>query len=527
MIYIFAILALCRSEMPAEMNFGKPNSVFHDSIQRSAPKDSAPLSQHLVPTSDMPEALAPPHFTLREAIKILLKTNPEIQQAKARWKASRNTHMAGWGDFEPKLTGKFNHQETTLPGPWSELKDEYKLSLEGILPTATQYDFGYRHTGAIHSSTISDAFLGLTLKQPILRGLWYDGALSNIRILADEEKKLYHQLRSEISQALGKLHSAYWDYLYSDRILQFEEQSVAIAKDLQRDGIQRIANGKISPLDLEQLSSELAIRLSRMHEARKNLEKSRNQFAVLLSSADSVIPYNFTIAAPAIPDTIPSFVPPADFDSIGSVHPDILSLNHELERAKKTLNSHKNLRLPKIDIIGSYGRTSSAKTGYSALQQFQNTPQRSMSGGVEIEIPILGNIKESYLISSENQNVRFAENRLQQYKIYYKKQSQLLANQIFTYQNKASQERISVQFHKKELESEYAKIKAGKSNIRPIYEIEEKLRDSQSRLLEAIRSYELARVELEQSNGTFLQNQGLETKTDGNYELLKEIIKAP
>jgi len=465
--------------------------------------------------------------SLEAATRILIRTNPDIQQAKARWQASICVRKAGWGDFEPRLAGKANHQQITLPGPWSELKDEYKLGIQGLLPTSTQYDLGFRHTGTRHSTTLSDAFFGLTLRQPILRGLWYDGALSNLRIATDEERKLYHQLRSGLSQTLGKLHSSYWDCFYASQLLRFEDQSVRIAQDLQRDGVQRIASGKISPLELEKLSSELALRLSRQHEVRKMLEESRNQFALLLSSSDSVWPRDFELALPSGLDIDSLATIPLRSDSIELLHPDLLAQKYELARAEKTLNAHKNLRLPQVDLLGSCGYSATAKTGDVALRQFQDAPQTLLSGGIEIEIPLLGNIKERQLVHSEEQNVRAARNRLQQYTIQLRKQSGLLREQVARYRDQARQERIAVQFHRNELQSEYVKLKAGKSNYHPIYEIEEKLREAQRRLLDVLRSCEMARVELDRTNGVFLSLQGLETYQDNESRLLDELTEVP
>ncbi|MEN9353430.1 MAG: hypothetical protein RL318_755 [Fibrobacterota bacterium] len=507
---------------------GSDSSVTADAATDSVRLAETALSRSPSPSRPAMEPVAPAvktqPLTLDAATRIVIRTNPDIQQARARWLGSISVRKSAWGDFEPRLTGKYNHQKTTLPGPWNELKDEYKLGVQGLLPTTTQYDLGFRHTGTLHSATLSDAFFGLTLRQPVLRGVWYDGAMSNLRIASDEERKLYHQLRSGLSQTLGKLHSSYWDCFYASRLLEFEDQSVRIAQDLLRDGSQRIASGKISSLDLEKLSSELALRLSRRHEARKMLEESRNQFALLLSGSDSVWPHDFEIALPAGLefDSLSSSRPRTD--SIELLHPDVLAQRFDLARAEKSMNAHKNLRLPQVDLIGSYGYSSTAKTGHVAMRQFQDAPQTQMSAGVEIEFPLLGNIKERQLVHSEEQNVRASKSRLQQYLIQLRKQADLLQEQVTRYVDQVRQERIAVKFHQNELESEYVKLKAGKSNIHPVYEIEEKLRDAQRRLLDVLRSCELARMELDRTHGHFLRQQGIESFQDGESLLLEELL---
>jgi len=467
-------------------------------------------------------------LTLDSALSILLSGNHDLRQSCDRWLASREAAAGSWGDFEPKLVGRYNHQQTTLPGPLSELKDEYRLGLQGTLPSATQYDFGMRHTGYLYSSTVSDIFFGISLRQPLLRSAWFGAPLAGIETARHEERKAYHEYRSQLVEAVSKLHAAFWECISSMLLLHFEDESVRVAHDLQRDGIRRITTGKISPLDLEKISSELAIRLSRKIEAQRSLAEAREKLEQMLSAPGAPWREPIRLKLPADLHLDPQALKQtsAPNDSFQIWNPERLAQKSDIERQRVVVNGHRSAQLPSIDLLGSYGLYASGKTGAIALNEFNRSHQIQISAGVEVEFPIAGNIKERHQVQSERLGLRAAETRLSQIDQKCASDEDLLQIQVRQLLEQSWQERKAVIYHQRELQAEFRKLAAGKSNYHLLYDIEEKLRDSQKRLIDIFRSYQIARIELQKSRGTLLRDNGLEQLVEGQPQLTAKLISS-
>jgi outer membrane protein TolC len=460
--------------------------------------------------------------------ELALAGNHDIRQARSRWEAAHEAARGSWGTYEPRLVGRFNHQETDIPGPLQERREDWKLSFQGQLPTATQYDLGMRHTNNLYSSTLSDVFAGASLRQPVLRGAWYGAPLAPVRIARAEERKAYHEYRARIAGVITKVHEAFWDCVYASQRLHFEEQSVKVALDLQRDGVHRIAAGKISPLDLEKITSELAIRLSRRIDAQRGSLEARNRLTSLISSPERpwMESVRLDLAQGWRMDTLGLPTTPDD-DSFNLWNPDIQAQKAEIARLDLRLGLRRDARLPSVDLTGSYGYYASGRSGPLARAEFESRPGTQVSAGVEIEIPVAGNLKEIHQARSEALELRAARTRLSQIEIQARKNQVDLVRNVRQSLLQSQQERTAVLFHEKELAAEFRKLAAGKSNYHLLYDIEEKLRESQRKLLEVVRDYHLARVELERTRGRLLSNSALERLEDDRPRLVRRLLIAP
>lgn len=465
---------------------------------------------------------SPPPLSLDSAVAIVVRGNHEIQLAHARWRAAREAAWSAWGVFEPKLVGRYNRQETDIQGPLLEVKEDYRIGIQGILPTATQYDFGMRHSNYFHSATTSEMFAGASLRQPLLKGIWFFAPFATMRLAKAEERKAYHEYRSQLAAAIAKLHASFWECVYAAQLLYSENESVRIARDLQRDGIQRITSGKISPLELEKISSELASRISRSLDARRQLQDARNQLTTQLSSPEKPwlgsvrlqLPPDLRMEPPPIPEA-------AALDSFTVWNADFLAQESEIARMRISVAARRDARLPSVDLIGSFGYVGTGKNGTIARTDFEDSPHPQISAGIEIEMPLAGNIKETHQVRVELLGLKAAGTRLSQIELKCRKDQDDLLRQIQQFLEQSREERRTVTYHQRELEAEFRKLAAGKSNYPLLYEIEEKLRDSQKRMLESIRAFQLARIELSRTRGVLLRDNGLEW-LDGGEPLLKK-----
>ncbi len=407
----------------------------------------------------------------------------------------------------------------------SEIKEEYKLGVQGSLITGTQYDVGFNQTNYDHSLSKSELYLGATVKQPLLKGIWFGSLWANQKIARLDEVKSLHEYRTQLAQIIEKMFTAYWDYFYSLRVYASESQSVAVAQSILEDGYKRVEQGKQSKLDLSKAQAELAIRLSRRMDAMSSVRDSRNQLSLLLGDPNLLGVTAFTVEPKLTSLLSDSVFSISMMDSIPLVNSTYLAQWNELERLKVIKKSHIDQALPSLNLVGSYGIQSTNRSTEMAIQNFSDPGMRDqvISGGVEIEVPLAFNYKERQTVQSAEQSIRAAKVRLGMIGQQLNQNCQILQKRSTDLSQQALYEHTSVSYHQSELASEIQKLNAGKSNYRTIFDIEEKLREAEKKEIEVIRAYYLAKLKMEITSGQILIRYGLESHVAGTFVLRKDL----
>jgi len=465
-------------------------------------------------------------LTIDDALGRLLLHNPDIAEARYLWFSKQHTAYASWGDFEPKLVGRYNKQRSAPNGSVAaEFKNEYKLGVQGSLITGTQYDVGFNQTSYEHSLEKSTLYFGATVKQPLMRGVWFGAQWANQVLAKLDEKKSLQEYRTQLAEIIGKLFTAYWDYYYACQVLFYEKQSVNVAQSIFDDGIKRVEQGKLSRLDLTKAQAELAIRLSRKMDAESMVRDAQNQLSLLL--ADPTLLSNPNLNVELQWDENVSGVSESKLpsESIFQLNPAYLGQFSEVERLKIIKKAHIDQALPSVNLVGSYGISATNRSADMAIQTFEDPGLRDkvVSGGIEIEVPLIGNYKERHNVQAAEQNIRAAQLRLDLIGNQLKQDSEILQQRSTELRKQSRYERTSVAYHESELSSEIQKLDAGKSNYHAIFEIEEKLREAQKKELEVVRAFELNDVKLKTSLGRLLIDYGLEKYEQGQILLRRDL----
>lgn len=468
-------------------------------------------------------------LSVTEALDRLFKHNPDLAEARAIWISKRYSYSAAWGDFEPKLVGRYNKQSKGPPDTEApELKEEYKLGVQGSLITGTQYDVGFNQTNYEHSLEKSNLYFGASVKQPIARGVWFGSLWANQVIAKLDEKKAYQEYRAQLATIIEKLLTAYWDYFYAQRVLEFERQSVDVAQSIFDDGLKRLQQGKLSKLELSKAFAELSIRLSRKMEAMSMERDSKHELALLLADPELLSTSRLVVNPDLehLNDTLAHF---AKDDSLFILNPEYLGQQHEIERLQVIKKAHIDQALPSVNLIGSYGIAATNRSTDMAIQTFKDPDQRDrvISGGIEIEIPLVGSHKERKTVQATEHNIRAARIRLGLMAQQITQLHQSFSKRTFELQKQTRYERTAVQYHHDELSAEMQKLDAGKSNYRLVFEIEEKLREAQRKELEVIRAFELNLVKQQANRGRLLLQYKVESFANGRTVFRNDLLGNP
>ena len=154
------------------------------------------------------------YLSFEDALNVVIAHNSDVQEAKYEWISRRENASSAYGDFEPTLVGRMNKERADRPSAlFTETKDEYKIGIQGNLPTGTQYDVGFNQATYTHSDYTSELYFGGELRQHILKdGPIYAAPLNNLRQAQLQQEAAYQNSRNSLADIIDNFCDAYWNY---------------------------------------------------------------------------------------------------------------------------------------------------------------------------------------------------------------------------------------------------------------------------------------------------------------------------
>lgn len=462
-----------------------------------------------------------------EALKEVIAHNLDIQEVKYEWIEQRENAGGVYGEFEPHLTGKLFNERADRPGSlFTETKDEYKLGVQGRLPTGTQYDVGFNQVTYTHSDNTSEIYFGGELRQHLLKdGPLFSASTNNLRQAKLQRDLAYQKYREALSDVIEKFCDAYWNYYYTQQTLEFSTESANVARQIQEDAHKRFELGLLSNLDYQKAVAEFSDREGARLEALDQLRNARLNLLVMMASPQYVS------------DTRPLSIKPnveinnlsdsvAIQDSICLMHPQYLFQKIDLELRESELDFRKTSSLPSVDLVANYGIRSRDRSGRNVVREFRDPERRQsvLAGGVEIDIPLFANVQERHKIAAEKAIVRSSRVKLDIIQKKLSEESTILYQRAQEIREQCKLSDVAVAYHKKELEEEFKKMEMGKSNYHQIFEMEEDLREARQKQLQNMRILRLIDVRLARSTGKILLQNNLESWNRDTLMLHQDLL---
>lgn len=464
-----------------------------------------------------------------KALKAVIESNTDVQEAKYEWLSYSEMAKGYYGEFEPHLVGRVNKERADKPGAlFTETKDEYKIGIQGKLPTGTEYNVGFNQANYTHSDYTSELYFGGELRQHLLKdGLLYFTPTNSIRQARLQQEIAYQKYRNALNEILEKFHDSYWNYYYALQTLMFATQSAQVAKQITEDAGKRLQLGMLSSLDYQKTIAEYSDRESARLAALDQMRGARLTLLLMLSVSDIVRdPRPIAIRPESEVDTTNVADSLLERDSVCAMHPAYLQQKAELDLREEELHKHKTSFLPTVDLVGSYGIRTRDKDARKAVREFKRPEDRQtvLAGGIEIDVPLFANIHERHQISAEKANVRAARTRLALIQNRLYEEYRILQDRAREIREQWKYSRTAVNYHETELQEEFKKMELGKSNYHQIFEMEEDLRIAQQRHLENMRDLRVIDVRLSRAKGKLLLQNGLENWKQGTLTLREELL---
>jgi hypothetical protein len=280
--------------------------------QAPAPEARATASRaYIIPRVDpLPEQA----LTLEEALAASLSNNLDLEVKRIDRRLASDVIRQARGAFNPvvNIDAEFedirdpqNTQEfvqtggnqlllnANEPRVFKEENWRYKVSLEGKLPTGTQYELFTQYdvlTNTLNQSSALSlftpefgSFTGITLTQPLLRGFGTDVNLAEIRVARKNKIISELEVRASMLQTVGETLQAYFDLAYMVENLEFKRKERDLAEKIIGEKREQLEKGQVSPREVNRSESALA-------ELIEDLTLARNEVIQQHTKLQSLIP---------------------------------------------------------------------------------------------------------------------------------------------------------------------------------------------------------------------------------------------
>lgn len=474
---------------------------------------------------------------LDEFLRLVLERNESLQGKLLDVEINRRKARSELGVFEPALFGsasrEANKRENTAEQESSQLSDRYEElnniyqgGIESLLPTGAKVRLGYTlrdlnnslqgtpilsGLGGVRGGTNGEyqTFFGVSLSQPLLKNAWYPVNLAAIRLAALGSDIAFQDYRRQLMIVVSTAEASYWNLFMAQEQVRYFHDSVLTAQKILNDNRDRLNAGKGSELEVLESEAALALRQSKLSDAEQKLYEASNR--VISLYAESVMGTNRLVRAVDQPklDSTNRFFFEA-WKNAFDHNPDFLSQRHKVLQESVRLAYAKNQRLPELDLKTSYGLNGLGETPGLSWDDVQSREFPSWSIGIEMRIPLAGDIKGRNDLAAARLREKQALIGLQEIRTQIVGALDNALHKITSSRDGAHSYEKLVSFNRNLLETALARLEVGKTESRKVLDIEADLFEARNSMTEALVLYQRAVLELELVQGVLLKTRSLE-----------------
>ena len=329
-------------------------------------------------------------LSLNDCIALALQNNTNLQIQRLNPVAATTGVRRAWSQFDPRSVGNLNRKRNVIPATTfltagsssalftSELDASAGLRKTLLSGGALSLDFTNQRvlTNPSIASPIVPQYvttLGLSLNQPLLRDFGWRYALLVVEIAQNTEQAAYHQYEASIANTIAQVERTYWDFVLAIEAVQVQEQSLALAQELQRQNEGKFNVGALPQTAVLEAKSQVASREATLIQARNLAVIARDNLRALINARDQnslALMMIKPIDRPAVPDY------PIDLErSLRTAladRPELLAARLDVHGAGLQRKVAENQLLPRLDFGGGLGVN--GLSGTDQAVKFNGTP---------------------------------------------------------------------------------------------------------------------------------------------------------
>lgn len=375
------------------------DSAYHQ-LEQAIKQPEYVLNNHIrMPVSPDMKATKPFYLSLRDAIFLALRYNPDLQSSELDRVVARYQLRLQQNQFEPQyaLDGGANKSWPSATAINDTSLDNANvnatISLNNHLGGKTTLATNNQYNGNEYQPSVT-----LSLEQPLLRGAGKDMADRNLHDQKDSEKQSKMALKQAVIDKVTAVIEAYRAMIQQNNALKTQRQSLKDAIKTYQQNETRIAAGRLPPSANTQQSFQIAqIKTTLEGQENSRLQASQHLLTTIGLDPDMTImvPENIHIDKLIIPD---------EKKSLAYALAHNTNYQNALLEAKKTYRSYlasKNAQHMQLDLTAStrFGEQNGL-TGkpFNAFFNGRNSEQRV---GLKFSVPINDLGRREQLISAK------------------------------------------------------------------------------------------------------------------------------
>ncbi len=299
---------------------------------------------------DTAAQVSPLTLSLEDAVKMGLEKSPLIRSAGHGVAASSYGRKAAIGALLPRLDSYASYHRLSDPSAVVPIKQ-----FGGKAPVFSRDHYS----------------MGIVMKIPIFEGGRNWRRLTSAEISEAISRESLHLSRQELVAGITNMFNR---ILYLEKLVESQEEILAALKKAEADAKKRLEVGRIAPVDLMRISTQVAEQEQALVTAREDTLRSRQTLARMIGMPPSWQPrIAGTLSLPAT--EVEAMPKPKDI----SRRPDVIRAEKEVRLAENQVKYEMGYHLPSVDLVGDYGRR--AGSGFDGNEEV-------WTGGVEVSFNI-------------------------------------------------------------------------------------------------------------------------------------------
>jgi outer membrane protein TolC len=435
------------------------------------------------------------------------------------------------------VTGTFSSQQNTGLG---------NFQYSQAFPTGTSLAVGFNNQrvsnnnvrNVLNPTINSNAFI--SFRQHLLQGLSIATNKRFMLIARNNVAITDAAFKLQVTSTVTQIQNLYWTLVAAYEDVRAKQRALDLANRLLADNQKQVQIGTLAPIEVVRAQSQVSSSSQDLIVSQTSLQLqqllmknalSRNLTDPQLMAAD-VVPTD-TMQLPATEN-----LPPLDqlIDTAFKNRAELVETDLNLKNEEISNRAIKNLLLPSLDLVGSFGTLGLAgpltATAGGLPPGFGNTgltdafasvfggDNPNYTIGLNLTIPIRNRTAQAQQIRSQLE-YRQAQMRLQQ-------QQNVIRIEVRNAQNLVQQDRARVdaatkgrQLAYETMDAEQKKYALGASTTYNVLQTQQALALAESNLINAMAAYESAKVELDRATGLTLTNLGIDLADAQNANVTK------
>ena len=475
----------------------------------------------------------------------VVEYNESVQGSLLGFHSARRQRDAEMGQFEPNFVasgewvdrrqpnnfqverslglltqiGQDDPDDDAYPSVFEERNRKYTSAIEVLTPLGTRLRVGAtgselrnnvpRPAQYIDVDTEFETSLGLTVEQPLLKGMGFASNMASLRLAARQSEIAFQEYRRELMQVVAEAELAYWELFYAQEELDLTRESVELARTLLNDSTASFDAGRGSRLDVLEAEAGLALRQSREREAHLLWVEAMNKFASYFGGVPREMMVQFeALDAPVSRPVKTSFA--AGLRAAMAMNPNFLRAQLQTEQERIRLGYAKNQRLPELNLTANFGASGLGFDWETSFEDVENASFPAWNVGLVLRVPIWGSIRGRNELRAARLRFMQAERTESNLRTQLRVGRDTAEQRVQSNYTTARSLEAVVDFRQNLLQTRMQSRDVGRMDARSVLEAEQELFAARLEQLQSEVQFQRALLELQLVSGSLLQLRGLE-----------------